>query len=536
MKKLFAIIPVEAALYGLIWWLAQPALSFSSIGFWAMLALAAALVAIAALIVADDCYGDGGYHTATGAGIVFGVIVVLALLIFLFCSPMFMAKSYAQLYDDDLIRDENMSEYFATLDNIPLTDKDTANKLVARKMGSLKGDLVSQFNAGNAYQITYNGVSYRVAPLVYAGFFQWSNNKYNGIPAYVLVNMTTQENEIVYLEDGMKYSPSERFGRDLKRHLRGQYPTEIFGSSVFEIDEEGRPYWVTPVIEHRIGLFLGEDVKAVIVTDAIDGKSKWYNTDDVPAWVDNVYPTDMLIAQFDCYGKYQDGFWNAQFAKKNATVTTDGYNYVPDENDVNIYTGVTSLVMDESNVGFVLINKRTKAATYYEYAGAEEYSAMSSAEGMVQQYGYTATFPLLVNIEGVPTYYMALKDAGGLVKSYALVNVAEYQTGVSGATMEETLDKYLIAIGKKVPGDLVEIPDKEQTETKYTVEVTGVIEEIRTGDVNGTTFFYVKLVDNSVYYKVSLENSETIILANVGDEIVLLAEDKNDTIINAIVN
>ena len=536
MGKLGFIIPLEAAIYGLIWYVAQPAINFESFGFWMMIIIALAFVAIAALSVIDDAMSAAPTVIASIAGIGAGGMLVLAFLIWFFTTPMFMGNQYANLYGDKYISENEMGSYSATLENIPLTDKETANKLILRKMGSLKGDLVSQFNAGEPYQTTYNGESYRVAPLVYAGFFQWNNNKSNGIPAYVTTNMETEETEIEYLERGMKYSPSEMFSRDLKRYLRSQYPSAIFANFTFELDEEGTTYWIAPVIEHKIGLFNGRDIKAVIVLNAVTGDHEWYDIGEIPEWIDNVYPTDILIEQYDYYGKYQEGFWNSLFAKKNAVETTDGYNYIPDEHDVYIYTGVTSLVMDESNVGFVLMNKRTKEAVYYEYAGAEEYSAMSSAEGLVQQFGYTATFPLLVNVDGEPTYYLALKDAGGLVKSYALVNVKEYQKAVYGTTMNEALNKYLALIGKE---SQVETPDNSgniadnHPNIEYTDEVKGTIKDIRMGDINGTTYFYVSLIDGQNYYKISLAESEGIILLNVGDEVTLVTVGDDTEIIQA---
>lgn len=532
MAKLGFIIPIEGAIYALIWYLAQPALNLQSIGFWAMIVLALIFVAIAAVSVMDDCMGDGGAITASVAGIGAGAIVVILLLIAMFTSPFFAARQYARIYDDDLIVKREMSEYTATLDNIPLTDKTTANNLIIRKMGSLKGDMVSQFEAPTSYQITLNGSSVRVAPLVYAGFFQWSNNKNTGIPAYITANMETEETEIIYLEKGMKYSPSEMFGRDLKRYLRSNYPSAIFDDFSFELDEEGTPYWIAPVVDYKVGPFLGKDIKAVVVVNAVNGNHDYYDVDDVPSWVDNVYPTDVLVAQYDWYGAYQDGFGNYLFAKKNAVITTDGYNYIPSKDDVYIYTGVTSLVADESNVGFVVMNKRTKEVVYYEYPGAEEYSAMSSAEGYVQQFGYTATFPLLVNVEGVPTYYCALKDAAGLVKSYALINVKEYQKGVCGTTLAETLDNYLVMLGKKDASD-TNAPPIVETPTDYSNEVTGEIEDIRTGDIDGNTYFYIKLVGNNTYYKVSLRNSEKVILLNKGDSVTIAVEDSTSSIVNA---
>lgn len=526
------VLGIVGAIFALIWWLALPALNIASVGLWIMIIAIIVVVAIALFAIAEaDCEESIG---SVISGWIAGILVVIMLLILFFNTPLFRAKSYASLYGENNITEKPMSEYFAKLDNIPLTDSDTADRLIIRAMGSLKGDMVSQFEAEKSYACTYNGKSYRFAPLKYAGFFQWMNNKDEGIPAYIAVDMTTQKTEIVYLNKPMKYSPSERFGRDLRRHLRSQYPCDIFYSSYFEVSEDGKPYWVTPVVDYKVGLFQGEDISHVIVTDAETGESNKYEVGKVPEWVDNVWPSMLIEKQYNWHGQYHSGFRNGHFKKKNVTNTTEGYNYVPDENDINLYTGITSLVRDESNIGFILVNKRTKQTYYYEYAGAEEYSAMDSAKGEVANFGYTATFPLLVNIEGEPTYYMALKDDAGLIKSYALVNVKDYDIAVADKTLEDTLNKYLNRIGKtnsEINVENLETENNEENKTTvnpYPNEITGNIEDVKTYNIDGNTYFYVKLVNNESYFKILFKDSEDIMFKNIGDEITILYNDTTE--------
>ena len=513
---------IVTAIFGFLYYLLLPAISLQSIGFWLFLIAyflcvgGISMIAGSAIEYETDLFGKITMGLA-------GLLLVIFLGGLFFGSDLFTAHSLANVYGDENIKEEDIPTYFATLDNIPLTDKDTAYNLAIRQMGSLNGDEVSQFELHNSYSSTYKGISYRVAPLGYAGFFQWNNNKDTGIPAYISVNMTNQNAEINRLDKTIKYGPSEFFGRDLKRHLRKDYPNDIFDESSFELDEDGNPYWITPVIKPTVGMFNGDDVVSVIVTNAVTGENEKYALDKTPSWIDNVYPSYLIIQQYDWYGSYQSGFWNSIFGKKNAVVTTEGYNYVPKGDDVYIYTGVTSLVADESNIGFIVVNKRTKETTYYKYAGAEEYSAMSSAEGVVQQFGYTATFPLLVNVEGVPTYYLALKDTSGLVKSYALINVKDYQIVVAEKTLKATLENYLIAIGKKTEADVSDPEDvtKPEVNTNYDTEIEGVIETIKTGDIDGNTYFYIKLENDERYFKISLANSELVIMANAGDRILI---------------
>ena len=308
-------------------------------------------------------------------------------------------------------------------------------------------DLVSQFEVSEddySYtQINYNSVPTRVAPLMYGDVIKWFNNQSDGIPGYISVDMTTQEVSLVRLQDGIKYSPGEYFFRNLDRHLRLSYPTLMFDSYSFEIDDEGRPYWICPTYTYTIGIFGGKDISGVVIMNAQDGSSQYYDIKDVPQWVDKAYSSDLVVNQIDYWGKYRKGFINTLIGQKEVCLTSGGYNYLALDDDVWLYTGLTSAGNDQSNIGFVLVNMRTKEAHYYISSGATEYSAMDSAEGQVQHLQYTATFPVLLNIANQPTYFLSLKDNAGLVKKFAYVNVEQYQLVGIGDNLNEAYTNYL---------------------------------------------------------------------------------------------
>ncbi len=398
-------------------------------------------------------------------------------------------------------------------DSIPMLDRDSAEKLGDRKLGELS-DMVSQFEVAEDYtQINYLGRPVRVTPLRYGDVIKWFNNRADGLPAYLIIDMVTQNVEVVRLSEGMKYTTAEHFSRNLYRHLRFQYPTYMFEQPVFEIDEEGTPYWVCAKKEKSVGLFGGTDNHGAVLVNAVTGESEYY--ENPPAWVDHVYSAALIIEQYDYYGRYHNGFWNSVFGQRDVTVTTDGYNYLAEGDDVYLYTGVTSVGGDESNVGFLLSNQRTKQTRYYPCAGAEEYSAMDSAEGQVQHLNYTATFPLLLNIAGQPTYFMALKDASELVKLYAMVNVNQYQivaTGASVSDCEESyrqmlLEKQLIDGSAAAPvGDLL--------------EKTGVIAELRSAVVGGNSVYFLRFVgENEFTVRASAAQVACAPLLSTGDRV-----------------
>ena len=432
---------------------------------------------------------------------------------------LFRANAYANLLTTE---NGDFAEEVAEIrwSQIPMLDSTSANNLANRKLGELS-DLVSQFAVNNtSAQINYKGKPVRVIYLDYDSFFKWWNNRDKGIPAYMIVDMVTQEVTVRRLEEGIKYSPSEYFNRNLERALRFAYPTKIFGDVNFEIDEDGVPYWVASVFQKKVGLFSGDDVVGAVLMNAVTGESEYYDVADVPVWVDRVYSAELIVQQYNYKGEYVNGFFNSLFGQTDCTEATDGYNYIAMNDDVWLYTGITSISGDRGNIGFILVNQRTKEARYYSCAGAEEYSAMSSAEGAVQQYAYDATFPLLLNISGEPTYFMALKDTAGLVKMYAMVNVQQYQVVAIGNSIETCQENYRRLLLEN--GIHVETPEEPVEQETWTAE--GVIEEIRSAAMEGDTQYFIRLTGETRYFVLNARENPLAVILNTGDSVVITVE------------
>ena len=418
-----------------------------------------------------------------------GMFLILAIIVVygvgtLLSSPIINAKKYQQLVapeERDFTEDIKEISY----DQIPLLDKDSAELLGNRKMGSMV-DMVSQFEVSGLYsQINYQGQPYRVTPLVYASGIKWLTNQKEGIPAYIRIDMATQNTELVKLDKPIKYSESEYFNRNIYRHLRFKYPTYMFDQLSFEIDDEGTPYWICPVKKFNIGLFGGQTIGRVVLCNAQTGETTDYKIEDCPQWVDRAYPADLLLELYNYHGMLKNGFLNSVLGQKGCLKTTDGNNYLALDDDVWVYTGVTSVSGDKSNVGFVLMNQRTMETRYYVCDGAQERSAMDSAEGQVQNLKYQAAFPLLLNISNQPTYFMALKDGAGLVKKYAMVNVQKYQTVAIGDTVAECEKNYekLLADHGIASG----------AGTESDISMTGTIEKMAQAVIEGNSHFYITL-------------------------------------------
>lgn len=399
-------------------------------------------------------------------------------------------------------------------DQIPMLDADSAARLGSRKLGELS-DMVSQFEILPSYtQINYQGRPVRVTSLAYGDIIKWFTNRSAGLPAYLIIDMVTQEAEVVRLPEGMKYTPAEHLSRNLYRHIRFLYPTMMFDEPVFEIDEEGTPYWICSRIVKTIGLFGGKDVNGAVLVNAITGESEYY--EEVPNWVDRVYSYDIIMDQYNYYGMYHNGFLNSMFGQRDVTLTTEGWNYIAIDDDVYMYTGVTSVTSDQSNIGFILSNQRTKETHFYPVAGATETSAQDSAQSQVQQMNYKATFPLLLNIADQPTYFMALKGNDGLVKMYAMVNVEQYDIVSTGSTVADCETNYRQTLANR---GLIGAGDATVDTGESKME-DGIIAEIRSAVINGNTHYYVRMEHSVGYLDFSTAEVPRAVLLDKGDRIL----------------
>lgn len=432
------------------------------------------------------------------------VIFIVSKLVF---SPFFFAKQYAnmiQIETADFVQDFKETN----TKDIPLIDRDTAERLGNRKIGALS-HLVSQFEAASDYtQVNIKDRPYRVSPLEYAGFFKWLNNYQEGIPNYIQVDMVSGEVSLETPSKPIKYSHADLFNRDVNRHLRFKFPFTMFGNPTFEVDDEGNPYYIASTYGRNF--FLSEpEVTGLITLNATTGETQRYELTNIPTWVDRVYSAELILHQLQMNGEYKNGFWNAMFAKEGVTMPTEGYNYLPLNDDIYLYTGITSVAADESNIGFVLVNMRTKEAKMFPVSAAEEFSAMESAEGSVQEKGYKATFPLLINIKGKPMYILSLKDSSGLIKSYALIDVQNYQRVYIDTNIDRLIQQY-------VNDNQLNIDEVDITEE--TLETfRGKIEQIQATVVEGNTVYYFMM--NGEIYRARIQLNSKLPFITAGQEI-----------------
>ena len=497
-----------------------PALNFHAEEFYVFVFLLCAVYCVCAVLTSGfQGEGEKGYFGFVKKQCTIPFLVLVALIAAIIIGGLtswvvIRAGSYSKLLsikDGDFASEVEEISY----NQIPMLDEDSAARLGSRKLGEL-ADMVSQFEILPSYtQINYQGRPVRVTSLAYGDLVKWFTNRSAGLPAYLIIDMVTQEAEVVRLDEGMKYTTAEHFGRYLPRHLRFHYPTYMFADPVFEINEEGEPYWVCPRMVKTIGLFGGTDIQGAVLVNAVTGESQYY--EEVPNWVDHVYDANLIMEQYDYYGMYHNGFINSIFGQRDVTHTTEGYNYIAIGDDVYMYTGVTSVTSDQSNIGFILSNQRTKETHFYSVAGATEASAQASAMSQVQQMRYVATFPLLLNIADQPTYFMSLKGEDGLVKMYAMVNVQQYNIVETGSTVAECEANYRRALadsGLISDGDAEAVPSDQE-------EISGAIAEIRTAVLDGNSYYFLRLEGQDTFYAVNAAENPLAVILNAGDQVTI---------------
>lgn len=538
-KALVVLAVVILIIAAFCYWWFHPPINIHSVDLWMFLAIFVLFPAFLVFFIFHQIYERGmgkreknekkakRFKGLMVVPVIIALVGVLGAVASLTLFPG-NAEKYSTILnteDGDFATDIEQADY----STIPFIDRDSAVLLGNRTMGTM-ADYVSQLEISDLYsQINYQDAPVRVSPLNYADVFKWWSNHNTGIPAYVIVNMSTQDTQIVRLEDPIYYSDSDPFFNNVDRHVQLSHPFYIFGEKSFEIDDNGKPYWIYPVIDYTVGLFGGETVSRVVLCDASTGECQDLAIDEVPQWVDRAYPADLLIQQYNWSGALSGGWinsWLGQSGVKQTTPGSDGqlgYNYIAKDDDVWVYSGVTSATADNSIIGFVLINQRTAESKFYPVAGATEESAMSSAEGQVQNLKYESTFPLLINVDNQPTYFMALKDNAGLVKKYAMIDIQRYQNVAVGDTLEETEKSYK----KLLRANGVSTDDDSGKATKTDGTATGTISLISPVVLDGNSHYYVMLNGDGTLYDCPVANVVDIVRYKEGDSVTLTVSGDN---------
>lgn len=537
----------------LVNYLALPAQTIHSSGWWWIWGMIGIVFTIAAFVAQMICnkitYEDESPTIGKICAILTGLFFIVMFITSISGWKCAHAEQYANLIK---IEEGDFAKDIPQMSNeAVIVDMKTAQRLGDRTIGTIKH--ASWYEADDEYDlIEVDGEYYRISSIKYSGLFAYWKASSEGIPGYILVNAKTQDAKYVPLDEGMKYAPSAFFSHDLGRHLHKQHPDYMYGKSFFEIDDEGNPYWITGAGTATIGMRGAPMINTIVVTNAITGESEEYPVDEVPDWVDHAYGVDYMMTRINWHYRYQEGWWNpsktnmyrtAYYYKskkssdeENEFTPFDGYNSMVDsEGKIWFNSGITPANAAETNVGFILISPKTGQVKFYKAEGAEESSAQGAAEGLVQNLGYSASFPNMVNVDGIATYFMVLKDNAGLVQRYALCNVEQYAKVVQAESIEEALKLYrqkmnLTTVEEKEEPDLTAVEHGEPLVEKHDTKMTnGVVAEVTEAQIEGYTFYYFTIEENESIFMSSIQNSNLQPLKlKVGTEVTVMSYEEKD--------
>ncbi len=531
MKKLLPILLVILITI-FFFYVALPVLSYGFSGITVLLLIIAALLFFS--FSKFTISSDGKSYKPVQVfwkmpALLIGVAILYAFVLPFFTSnPIFRNQDYRNLIGN-VVNGDKLTNHIApiSMHEIRVVDESLAYLLGEKILGSQPA-LGSQAHLGEFFIQKVNGKLYWVAPLVHSGFLKWLNNT-EGTTGYVMVS-ATNERDVKLVQKvnekpiRLKYQNEAYFQSDTRRYLYfNGYSTIGLADFTFEIDEKGTPFWVATKYKKEIG-FSGNNATGVVILNAQTGDITEYDIKNTPTWVDRIQPVSFIKDQLNDWGEYVKGYWN--FSNENKLQITEDLTLVYGKDNKSYwYTGITSVGKDESAVGFVLVDTRTKETTFYKQSGATEYAAQSSAQGKVQEKGFVASLPIPYNINNIPTYVMTLKDNGGLVKMYAMVSIADYTIVGTGNTMREALTAYKTVFNSS--GNKINADSKS---AKKVIE--SVVVRIQNDVKNGNSFYYFTVKNYPNIFVGSSQISNQLPITAVGDNVKISFDLDNEEIID----
>ena len=443
------------------------------------------------------------------------LVTILAILWGLFfianvaSSPLFNSKAYRDQLGAPEITEFSEDVQPLDLKQLPIVDKQLASSLADKKLGENPG-MGSQVRLGEPVIQQVDGELMWVVPLEHSGFFKWIKNM-DGSAGYIKVSATNLK-DIEFVDSKIKYQPNSYLFDDITRHVRilkGHLFNGLTDYS-FEIDDEGNPHWIITTYENE-WLFSLPEATGILILDATTGDVEEYGLDEIPDWVDRVQPEEFIMNQINNQGEYIHGIFN--FSNQDKFMSSLGEIIVYNNGNCYLFTGLTSVGADESAIGFIMVDMVTKESKIYQMSGATEYAAKLSAEGKVQQYEYYATFPIIINHNGIPTYFMTLKDNSGLIKQYSFVSVSDITSVGVGENISDALRDY----------------DKALSSSNSFIEPEGELKEIygnivRIASENtGDTLAYKFIIDSipNKIFTATYDVSTELALSKEGDPITI---------------
>lgn len=517
MKKISAVIML--AVTGLFYWFLTWLCSISwNIKFgvtWLNVSIILMVIVSAIILFMDGGMKRKGYKIYW----LYCVPIVVLLgagVVAVINSPLFSSSKYYSYVSDrvTVITENDEQSAFPNLigangdtSNLPLYGKPEAIKKAETEMGKFPS-LGSQFELidSDLTSQSINGELKYVIPLQPKSMFKWDKNE--GNHGYFVIDRNNGETE--FDENSLKYTTKAPFGSNVYRVFRAYDRNSGITDVSPEVDDQGVFHYVATTYEQdAVGSM--KKVTGILDMNAETGEITAYNLDEIPSYVDRVYPESFFLDYISYYGAYKNGFWNSVFGQKEVQEATDQYAVVYIDGICYYYTGWTSTGKHESSNGIIMMNSRTGELKLYRTYGISESKAQGVAEGKVQEKEYTAGYPLLLKVAGEETFFSIMRDKNENLVGYAFVSYKDYTKVAVADNLKDVQSQYIKAIAAGSGSDVFDQTVCEVTE--------GKIDSIGNEVVEGTTMYYVRVQGNPQIYSFYSKLAPKIIFAKPGDEI-----------------
>lgn len=461
------------------------------------------------------------------AGIVFLTMIVIGIK----NSSIITSKDrYAKVNESvEVINGDESSDAFPNLlgknndtTNLPLIGVPEAIKLCETEMGK-KPSLSSQFEIKeeSVTSQSINGELCYVVPIEPIAFWKWDKNV--GNYGYFVVDRNNKKT--TFVETSLMTTEYAPFNSSASRIIYAFMKRENIKGLITdispEVDDEGNFHYIATVYTKKLGGM--KKVKGVVDLNAIDKTCKFYKVDEIPEFVDRVYPEEFFEDYVKYYGSYSRGFWNSIFAQKDVQVLTNGMDVIYIDGICYYYSGLMSTKNENSTSAIIMMNSRTGEITIYNTSGISEKRAMELAEGKVQEKEYTASYPLLLKVGNEETYFLLMRDKNENLVGYAFVNYHD----ASFVSVNENL---LLAQNEYIKACSIS-NNANSLENETLSNENGIISAITSEVLDGTTIYYIRLEGSNQIYSVHSSVYPEIVFTQVGDSLNISYVNSESTII-----
>jgi hypothetical protein len=407
-----------------------------------------------------------------------------------------------------------------TTDEQPIALSTQASENMMKKAFSQVPDS-SMYRLGDLSAQYINGKPYYVAPVEFNGFMSWFSNQ--KLPGYFIISATDINDTAHFVKKQLDYSETSWFNHNIARKIYMQNAKYAqVGEPILEIDEQGNAFWVQTLLTVRwAGQYMYNNIH-VSLTDADTGKTTVYAADKAPKWVDVAVSPEAATRMNRAYGNpYAFNFQHRNQIKPTENGSESGVTPVFNaDGSISYFDDFTTVSSNaDSDKGYAMVNSRTGKLNFYTGKNVgimDSDGAVKVAKQLHPQNKWHGSNPVIMNIDGTPTWVISMMDQNERFREYAYIKGGDQNVIGEGDNAAEALTAYRNALATSV-----ETAASTDGKTKTTT-VSGQVERVNTAaQINGDQVVLFKLSGNDTLFTMNPTKDQHVLLLQAGDDVKL---------------